>query len=438
VVALCLRSENAIIGPAVLRLLAFFVSAWMCHIELAVSRPDATHLTEFYLWISVGGVLGGVFNVIIAPIAFDSLIEYPIALAVAFALRPATSKQSTSRDRTGDVLFPAIVAAIIWLVYRSPAPPDEWFTNGPLLFMLVMMFVVFFFWKRPIRLALGALALYTMTLSAALDSADIIHQDRSFFGTYRIRAVDDFHVLYHGTTTHGAQNQTTANRTEPLAYYNRGGPLSDVFEHFALKPVRRVAIIGLGTGAIACYGRTGEPWTFFEIDPAIVEIARSPHLFSYLRDCPPSTDIVIGDARLKIAAAPNAEFDLIIIDAFSSDAVPAHLITREAVALYLQKLAGDGALVFHISNRFMDLKPVLSALAHDAGLAGAVGERFPDSAGAARRHEGSTWVAMTRVTQSIAPLLELDGWRSLVDVPRARLWTDDYTDVLAAIRWANQ
>jgi spermidine synthase len=434
VVALCLRSEKGIIGPAVLHLLAFFFTAMMCHGELAASRPKAEYLTEFYLWMSFGGMLGGVFNVLVAPVVFNSLAEYAIALAVAFALRPSLSMDDKRGDRLRDVLYPAAIAIVIWIVYQLPKPPEAWFANGSQLFLIIMMIVVFFSWKRPIRLALGAGAMYASVQLVGTATSDVLLQDRSFFGMYRVRRVQDYHILLHGTTTHGGQSQDPSRRTEPLTYYYRGGPVSDLFDNVAQKPVRRVGIVGLGTGAISCYGRPDESWTFYEIDPLVAEIARSP-LFSYLRECAPNIDVVIGDARLKLAEADDGEFDLILVDAFSSDAVPAHLLTREAVALYFRKLRPDGVLAFHISNRFMDLTPVVAALARDANLAGALGERTPDNDDLTMLRDGSRWIALARDASSLADLMKVDVWQPLSTIPGTRLWTDDYTDVLSVIKW---
>ena len=440
VVALCLRSEQGVIGPATLHLLAFFFTAMMCHGELAASRPRAEHLTEFYLWMSFGGMLGGVFNVLVAPLIFNSLIEYALALVIAFALRPSETPSSLGasndrRDRLRDWLYPAALGVVIWLVYQLPKPPEEWFAAGSQLVLLLAMFVVFFFWKRPVRLALGAGAMYAAVQFAGNLGSNVLFQDRSFFGMYRVRSAEGFHILFHGTTTHGGQSRDPARRAEPLTYYYRGGPVSDVFATLAQKPVRRVAIVGLGAGAMSCYGRHDEPWTFYEIDPLVAQIARDNRLFTYLRDCAPRVDVVIGDARLKLAAAGDNEFDLILIDAFSSDAVPAHLLTREAVTLYLKKLRHDGALVFHISNRFLDLAPVLKALASDANLASLMGERTPDASAVSKLNDGSRWVAMTRDASMLSELMKVDGWGPLAAAPETRLWTDDYTDVLAAIKW---
>ena len=181
---------------------------------------------------------------------------------------------------------------------------------------------------------------------------------------------DDYNLLYHGTTLHGAQSLSPSRRREPLTYYHRTGPLGQVFTTFSRKSSKsRVAIIGLGTGTMACYGEPGQNWTFYEIDPAVERIARDKRYFTFLRDSPAKVEVVLGDARLSLAKAPDHQYDLIVLDAFSSDAIPVHLITREALKLYLSKLADHGILAFHISNRYLNLKPVLGDLARDANLA---------------------------------------------------------------------
>jgi spermidine synthase len=433
---LSLGPGSGIVGPAVMHLLAFFVTAMMCHRELADSRPRVAYLTEFYLWMSLGGVLGGVFNVLLAPVLYTSLVEYPFALMVAFGLRPAASRHYGGwLALLRDVLFPLAVGTTAWFVLRLPTPPTEWFAGAHQLFLLAMLAVVLFFWRRPFRLALGAGAIYAAAQLAGAGSSNVMLQDRSFFGIYRVRRVADYHVLQNGTTTHGGQSRELTRRMEPLTYYYQGGPLGDIFANVARKPVRRVAMVGLGTGTIACYGRPEEHWTFYEIDPMVAAIARAPRYFSYLRDCAPRTNIVIGDARVSLGAAADGEFDLIVLDAFSSDAIPAHLITREAIELYLQKMGPEGVVAIHISNRFLDLRPVIIALANDAKLAGALGERAPDAEGRGKLYYGSRWMVLTRQASTLSDLVKVDGWHALGTWPESRLWTDDFTDVLGAIKW---
>ncbi len=435
-VSICAGPGRRITTQAALHLLAFFVTAMVCHRELADSRPRVEHLTEFYLWMSLGGVLGGVFNVILAPQLYDTLIEYPFALVIAFGLRPSFSRQFGSRRvLLLDLLFPALVCAAVWGGFRLPKPPDEWGLYGTQIFLGAAALVVAVFWKRPFRLALGAFAIYGGARFADAANSDIIFQRRSFFGVYRVRQILEYTVLQNGTTTHGAESTDPDRRLEPITYYFRGGPLGQIFENVATSGgLRRVAVVGLGTGTTACYGRTGERWTYYEIDPLVVRIARSS-LFSYIRDCPPTIDIVLGDARLSLTQAPDSEFDLIILDAFTSDAIPAHLLTREALALYLRKLRDGGEVAFHISNRYVDLRPVLTGLADDARIPGAVGDRDVTSEERLKLYYGSRWVVLARKPATLATLLRQPDWTPLPPEPATRVWTDDYSDILSVLRW---
>jgi spermidine synthase len=276
-------------------------------------------------------------------------------------------------------------------------------------------------------------------VGARVHDGEVLLRARSFFGAYGVRIVDGYHVLQNGTTMHGAQDPRPGRRTIPLTYYHDEGPLGALFARMpalasTARP-RRVAVVGLGTGTVACYGRAGERWTFYEIDPLIVRVARDPRLFTYLRDCPPAVDVVLGDARLRLAEAPDASYDLIVLDAFSSDAIPAHLLTREALALYVRKLAPDGVVAIHVSNRYLDLRPVVAELARDARMAGSVGD---DVSGATRRRalvSSSVWVALARRAATLAAVTRQPGWAPLSPGGILRPWTDDFTDVLSVVKW---
>jgi SAM-dependent methyltransferase len=436
-VSLSLGSGGRITTMATLHLLTFFVMAMVCHRALADSRPRVDHLTEFYLWISLGGVLGGVFNVIIAPLLYRTVVEYPFAVVLALGLRPSRARSFGGvRALALDVLLPALIVVTIWAAYRLDKPPTLWGSHGPQLFLIALALVVALFWRRPFRLALGAGALYLGMQLASASASDIVLERRSFFGVYRVRELFQYTILQNGTTTHGGQSRQEAQRREPLTYYYRGGPLGALFESVLTEvPERRVAVVGLGTGTIACYGRPGESWTFFEIDPLVERIATSSGYFTYLRDCPPHVDLVTGDARLSLTRVPDSTFDLIILDAFTSDAIPVHLVTKEALALYFRKLRPGGVVVFHISNRYVDLRPVLIALANDAHVAGALGEGTVEPDDRARLFYPSRWVALARHASTLAALVRRDQWSPLGPTPTTRLWTDDYSDVLAVLRW---
>lgn len=436
VIVLSLGAGTRIVPLAFWHLVAFFATAMVCHRELADSRPRAEYLTEFYLWMSFGGVLGGAFNVIVAPLLYNSLIEYPFALIIAFGLRPSLSRDYSRKALLLDLVFPALVLLAVWGAYRLPKPPDQWFSHGSALLLSMAAVVVLLFWRRPLRLALGAGAIIAaVRLNASMDS-DVLLERRSFFGIYKVRRILEYHVLQHGTTTHGGQSRQSSRRLEPLTYYHREGPMGDIFETVATeRPYRRVALVGLGAGTTACYGREGETWTFYEIDPLVARIARNPALFTYLRDCPPETTIELGDARLSLARAPDNEFDLIILDAFSSDAIPAHLLTQEALAMYLAKLRDDGAIAFHISNRYLDLRPVLIALANDARIPGAVGDQAASDEDRVRLYYSSRWVVLAKRPSALAELVRREDWSPLPSEPAGRLWTDDFSDILSVMKW---
>ena len=423
---------------ASLHLLTFFVTAMVCHRELADARPRAEYLTEFYLWMSLGGLLGGVYNVLLAPALYDRVLEYPFAMIIALGLRPAWRSVGTPHVRPLmlDLLAPLALFGVIIGGFYLPTPPADWGNYGVYFYLGVAALVAASFYKRPLRLALAAGAIFLAADLGMHTGDDNLFQVRSFFGVYRVRRWEEYSILQHGTTTHGAQSITIDRRTEPLTYYHREGPLGDIFRLVtdSLAP-RAVALVGLGAGTTACYSRPGERWTYFEIDPVVVTIAQSPSLFTYLTECQPEVRIVLGDARRSLMDASDSSFDLIALDAFSSDAIPVHLITREALQLYLRKLRPGGVVAFHISNRYLDLRPVLVELARDARLAGALLDRDVNESQRRKLYYGSRWVTVARNAYTLAPLVKQAGWQVLAPSASVRVWTDDYSDVLGVMRW---
>jgi hypothetical protein len=244
------------------------------------------------------------------------------------------------------------------------------------------------------------------------------------------------HVLVHGNTTHGAQSTDPGRRLELLTYYHPTGPAGQVFAALAAPSAATdVGVIGLGTGSLACYGRPGQRWTFYEIDPAVAAIAQDRRLFTYLADCPPDAGVVLGDARLSLRGARPRRFGVLVVDAFNSDAIPVHLLTRQALALYLDKLADGGVIAVNITNRYLDLRPVLGGLARDAGLSSLVRDdlRVPKAraeAGAA----GSVWAVLARRPSDLAPLADDPRWRPLPAPPGSPVWTDDFSNLLSALK----
>ena len=424
---------------ATLHLLALFTTAMVCHGELAARRPPPERLTDFYLWLSVGGALGGVFNVLVAPRIFSSVWEYPLVLVLACALRPDLSRpRRPARARVLDVALPfALLLAIVLPVHfdlltlslEGRANAAAWGAAGV---------VAFLFRARPARLALGVAALIGGGVMAKrLAEGPPLFRARSFFGVYTVRADGRYHMLANGTTLHGGQLLREGYAREPLTYYHREGPVGSVFATLPPRPEgRRVAVVGLGAGTLACYAQPADAWTFYEIDPLAERIARDTALFTYLRDCAPRARVVIGDARRSLVGAPAGAYDLVLLDAFSSDAIPVHLLTREAVALYFQRLAAGGLLAVHVSNRHLDLVPVLAELARDARVAGVVGQdaNFTEEQ-RSRLKSSSTWVVLTRRAADLAALARQPGWRTLPPRADVRLWTDDASDLISVFKW---
>ncbi len=420
-----------------LHIVGFFAAAMVCHRELADSRPAPEYLTEFYLWMSVGGLLGGVFNVLVAPMLYNSVLEYPLALLIAFGLRPALGRYNTGRLAVA--LDLAIPLALYWILrgaFQIEVPTGKWATAATWGVLGSGALAAAAFYRRPLRLALAAGALFFAIEHRDSSSQDsLIYQRRSFFGVYKVHRYGQYLLLQHGTTTHGAQNLAPGHSHEPLTYYHRMGPLGDLFAEVTDTTVRRnVALVGLGTGTSACYAHQDEEWTFYEIDPVVVEIASSGALFTYLKDCAPQSRIVVGDARLSLEDAPDASYDMIVLDAFSSDAIPVHLITKEALALYLKKLKDDGTIAFHISNRYLDLEPVLVELARDARMAGAARDAGATEEERASMYYASRWVALSRHASVLSNLVTERGWNVLEPSADVRLWTDDFTDIIGILK----
>ncbi len=291
------------------------------------------------------------------------------------------------------------------------------------------------------RFGLGLIAVLVAGRAVELRGGEssVIRQGRSFFGVYRVTETADatLRTLVHGTTVHGTQWLDSARRLDPLTYYHRAGPMGDFFSEVpaATATGRRVAVVGLGIGSLACYGRRGETWTYYEIDPLVVDVARDTASFTMLRDCPPSVQIVLGDARLTLRTPPDGAYDALVLDAFSSDAIPMHLLTREAFALYHRLLAPHGVLAVHISNRHLDLEPVVAALAADAGLAARV-RRDHDFSQAERDGSGrspSVWVIVGRSPADFGALATDPRWAAVT--PQGVPWTDDFSNVLRVLKW---
>ncbi len=428
-----------------LHLAAFFVVAMVCHGMLAQDRPPVQSLTAFYMWMSFGGMLGGLFNAIVAPLLFTSIAEYPLVLFVACLALPGLLPPGRAQpaQRLLDALLPATLAvAGVTLARLLPALGAVPLSLAQALGYALPLLAGLLFALRgqTLRFALtvGALLLAGTLLGGRL--GDSIYTERSFFGVHRVVLFTladsgDYHGLVHGNTLHGTQSQDPARAREPLNYYYPSGPVGQAFEALGPRHAGRpVAVVGLGAGSLGCYARPGQPWTFYEIDPAVARIARDPALFTFLRDCAPDARIVLGDARLSLESAPDGGYGMIFLDAYSSDAPPLHLLTREALALYQRKLAPGGVLLFHLTNRHLDLEAVLGALAQDAGLVALLGEeRAIDPADSARAKAPSRWMAMARSAADLGPLAGDARWRSPQSPAGTPVWTDDFSSLITVL-----
>jgi len=419
-----------------LHLLTFFVAASVCHFRLAATRPAPQYLTEFYLWMSVGGVLGGLFNTLAAPLLFTGILEYPLALAAACALRPSPAfRKGSSESVQAPLGLPLMVLGVstaLWGLGLLGAV-----SLVALLGVLGVIWAVgLAFSNRPMPFGIVAGAVVVMLALVPFDrDRQVLFAARSFFGVHRVIEDGAFHRLQHGGTLHGLQRRDAMGACEPNGYYHRTGPLGQLFQAVGQR-FQRVGVVGLGSGGTVCYGRQGQVWTFFEIDPTVERIARDRRLFTHLATTPASVDVQLGDGRLLLAQAAPATFDLLILDAFSSDAIPLHLVTREAIDLAFSRLRSDGVLAFHISNRYLDLGPVLGAIARETGLKARV--NFDAIVTPAEQRSGkqsSRWLIMTRTVPAMGPLGNDARWRAVPSATAA--WTDDFSNVLSVFMWSN-
>jgi len=439
VLVLVARANEPLALVILTHLVTFFVAAMVCHGELARDRPDPRHLTEFYLWLAVGGVLGGAFTALLAPLVFTNVLEYPLVLALLPLLpaRPPAAWQGRIRQAL-DVVLPlglgALTVGLIVGLERAGFGPEA---IGPAVGAVTLLCLAF--WRRPVRFALGLAALLFAGSVYRGEEGQLLYAERSFFGVSRVtrEPSGQYHMLMHGTTLHGMQALTPGRRREPLTYFHPDGPLGQFFATVdGPAPRRAVAVVGLGAGSLACYGKPEERWTFYEIDPTVLRIATNPRYFTFLRDCPPKPFVILGDARLTLARAPDAAYDLLILDAYSSDAPPIHLITLDAVRLYLTKLAPGGLLIFNISNRHLVLEPVLGAIARAAGLVART--RNDTHVGDAERFAGkveSQWVVMARRAEDLGALRDHPLWTAPGGPPDLAPWTDNFASLFAAFRW---
>jgi len=426
-------------------LVLLFMASVSVHTALYRLRPTADRLTGFYLAMSVGGALGGVFAALIAPAVFDWTYEYPILILAAGLLAPQDFLAGPIRrlwngsPRSKTLVMLAVSALMLVLILTCTEKPEDVVSNPMQGFaFLVVAALGFAVIGRRAAYAIvlvGALILFGGYRSVALSLQGA--RTRSYFGVYTVGGDNRERQLTHGTTVHGVQLRGSGVRERmPTTYYVPGSGVGQAM--LALEPLygpaARVGVVGLGTGTLACYARPQQHWRFFEIDPAMVAIARDSKKFSFLALCLPHADVVIGDARLRLSEEASMRFDLLVLDAFSSDAVPMHLMTREAFATYARVLQPRGLLLVHISNRFLDLTPVVAAAVQDGGWTAARLLYLPP-AGPRNGATPSAWIALSRAPAVIATLARRDStWHPLPINPGFTPWTDDYSTILPLLK----
>ncbi|MBA4063367.1 MAG: hypothetical protein C0501_06575 [Isosphaera sp.] len=445
-----------------LHLGAFTGVCLVCHGELAKDRPPPEHLTAFYFWLSVGGVLGGAFNALAAPVVFGRLgmVEYPLALVLAAAVRPRGDVDKEPPLRAADVLLVlgllAVTVGLVLLVPRYVVAPgvsdadEPWEVKalrGGLMFGLPAAAVAALV-RRPARFALSLGALFVAGAFDAGRHGETLHTERNFYGVLRVARSPDgkFVRLLHGKSVDGMQRADEAGPPQPMTYYYKRGPVGHLFENLADRaapkdlwvrpvPVTRVGVVGLGIGSVAHYAEPGQHWTFFELDPAVVRAAQNPAWFRFLSTCKAEYEVVLGDARRQLARRPDAGFDLIILDGFCSGSRPVHLLTREALEVYVRKLAPNGVLAVNVTNRHLDLPPLVAraAAAFDPPLSVRYRHDQPTDALRAEGKDESEWMILARDDAALGPVA-WDPYWDPVRVTAGPVWRDDFADTLGAWR----
>jgi hypothetical protein len=425
-------------------LLCFFVIAMASHGELARTRPAARYLTGFYVALSFGGMIGGLFAGLVAPFIFSWIAEYPILLALAALCRPAGASERWSRWSRWYWLLLAVAALALIAPSYTTGKTFAWLNDQRvyLASAVAAAGMVLVTLLRADRWKFAAIITLALVLTRVYPPDEgRVETVRSFFGVHKIVVTPNgqYHVLMHGTTIHGAQKilnddgTPVTGRPEPISYYHKDGGIGR-----AISAVRerkgaplRVAVIGLGSGTLACASEPGETWKFFEIDQSMVDTARDPKYFSYIKNCEPDLKPVIGDARLTFAREPDGIYDLIIVDAYSSDAIPIHLATEEAMKIYKDKLAPQGAVVMHVSNRHLELASVVVGIAEANELKSWV---YNEDSNRDNEYIFATEVVVSaREDADVGKLASSDLWELTEADENQRVWTDDYSNVLGAV-----
>ena len=444
----------------------FFVTAMVCHGELARLRPDVSQLTEFYLMMSIGGVVGGIINSLVAPVLFTTILEFPLMLIAACLVLPGMAR-TTKSNETGLKhrlwIAPAVLAGMLLMLWVFSGSIVE--LSNPLPSLLVFgipALICFTMADTPRRFAFG-FAVMIFVCPYFINDRDLISRQRGFFGVNEIASVQDgkFRMLVNGRTMHGLQRSDQFESPDPLTYYHRQGPIGDVFALHGNQQ-RRVAVVGLGIGTIAAYSQPGQTFDFFEIDPVVCEIAQDQRYFNFLSSSKGRSNVILGDARIQLDVirkrnqatsdltaqrtqvslsedaikSQPADYGLIVLDAFGSDSVPLHLLTVEAIELYLDLLDDHGLLAIHITSNFMDFEPVGVGITNSLGLHGLIRFDHPDTKEFEQTGRASSrYMLIARDKDQLKPFLNGEtGWQPL-NVSKELIWTDEHANVLDAMKW---
>jgi len=486
-VAFLLEAREPMAVLLAVHFFAFTLLALLCHVRLREDRPPAERLTEFYFWLAVGGVLGGAFNALVAPVVFDRMIEYPLAIAAACLARvslkpPAETRQKGKQNNKSESTGLARARDLLFGRAPLPAPVKRWLplgtvaVLGSLLVLLerlapaadvanmdregvgglatafrvglpCLLCFLLVAHRHAFAAGVATLLVFAVGVQPGL-RREVLHIERTFFGVHEVLRSDDraWVTLMHGTTLHGIQSTDPDFRRLPTAYYHPAGPVGDVFRALTDDPRReRWGLVGLGSGAMLAYANEGERVLVIEIDPAVVRIATDPRLFTFTPDAVARgtrLELELGDGRLvldRLGRDPGFDpLGALFIDAFTSDAIPVHLVTKEAVEIYMQALADDGVLVFHVSNRHLDLVPVLLRIGVELGLRGMVHDSIPPPVLAPHRALPSTWLVLARTPEALAPPPGTAGvggtWHPALPPEGTPLWTDRSSNILDVLR----
>lgn len=426
--------------------LAFFVvSVTICHRELYARRPAARELTQFYFFMSLGGVIGGALASLVAPLVFERLLEFPLLVLAVLLCRPdVRAWLATARPA---LVAPGLAAVLVLflLVDRSIIEQDIMPVRVFVMIVLAALALTAISWGRPLRLLVAASVGMLASVIVSTPS-HLVAQARSFFAVHSVYQTPDGQGRYlkHGNTLHGAERWADAagvpldSRPEPASYFHFGGAYSEAIDQTRAVhggKLARVAVIGLGMGSLACHSKPGETWDFFEIDSEVVRIARNTQLFRAFSECAPGAKVVVGDGRLTLAKERGG-YDLIMLDAFSSASPPVHLVTKEAVAMYASKLAPGGVLIFNVSNRHMVLNYVVAASAREAGFTTWHRSDNPKVTGdfMATLKSPVEVAIVARRPADVGTIAADRAWTKTPVPADFRVWTDDYSNVLDPLR----